>query len=561
MTYLYIFRRLAILIVTGTLLLVGCGFFQQSSSPNTSAPNNQAEQPATESTDGSNASPPAADNQAALANPEGEPSTANTQQAGPALILVQDRVTTLDPYKMVTIHPEGSVASHLWDTLTLLNDNLEVEPHLAEEWQLVNNLTWELQLRTGINFHNGEPVNAEAVRFSIDRAQSLPGSLETFANDVYLDKVEIVDEYTLRLHTHQPVVNLPYQLAFLEILPPNYYTNTDSDQLAIAPVGSGPYQLRGEWAQGQALTLDAVDTYWKGSPSLPRLVFNTIALPEERLAALRLEEAALVTDLPPLPADQWDLPGSRLEAIESTQRMFIGIRIEEGSPLADKRVRQALNYGVNVDQIVDEWLEGYAEPYGGWVNTQVNNSDLAPWPYDPDRARELLVEAGYSEGFTTTLRTPVGIYHNDAAVAEAVARQLAELNIVVSVDAISNWGVFTRQLLNDDTAPLFLLGLNSRGDALEDISYLSPDFPFNPGGWRNNSFEQVLERATNTINDSSRNRLLVEAQTIAHEEAPLIWLWKPYDFYGISETLDWMPRPDGLVNLYKPVIPPAEGNE
>jgi ABC-type transport system substrate-binding protein len=172
-----------------------------------------------------------------------------------------------------------------------------------------------------------------------------------------------------------------------------------------------------------------------------------------------------------------------------------------------------------------------------------------------------LVEAGYGEGFTTTLRTPVGIYHNDAAIAEAVARQLAELNIVVRVETVSNWGVYAHQLLNDDTAPLFLLGINSRGDALEHVSYLSSDFPFNPSGWRNESFEKVVERAANTLNNDARNRLLDEAQAIAYEEAPMVWLWRPYDFYGVSNTLNWAPRPDGLVNLYKPETSPAEGNE
>jgi peptide/nickel transport system substrate-binding protein len=292
-----------------------------------------------------------------------------------------------------------------------------------------------------------------------------------------------------------------------------------------------------------------------------RLVFQTVSPVDERLAALLVGEVILVTDLPPMPVAEWNSPGSRLEAIESTQRMFIGLHIEEGSPLADKRVRQALNYGVDVGQIINDWLEGYGEPYGSWVNPPINNPELAPWPYDPDLARELLAEAGYSQGFTTTLRTPAGAYYHDVNISQAIAQQLGEIGVTVEVKTVSNWGIYARELLTGDTAPLFLLTLNSRGDALEDAKNLSSEFAFNPTEWQNESFEEVLRRATNTFNEDSRTRLLNEAQAIAYDEAPWIWLWRQCHFYGVSQSLDWTPRRDGLVYLYKPVATPSENTE
>lgn len=489
----------------------------------------------------------------------GEAIPSGTEGADVVFILVADEVATLEPYRMARIHPDGSVASHLWDTLTLLNDDLQVEPHLAESWQLVNSFTWEFKLRQGITFHNGEPLDAEAVRFSIDRAQSLPGSLETFAEDVDLEQVEIVDSYTLRLTTRQPVANLPFHLAFLEILPPVYYSQTSSDQLAVSPKGSGPYRLD-QWAPGGELVLEADPTYWKGAPAVPRLIFRAIPRTGERLASLHSGEAVLVTDLPPMPTDQWDSSTSRLEAIESTQRMFVGMRIEAGSPLEDKRVRQALNYGVDVEQIVDDWLAGYGERYGSWVNPPSNNAELIPWSYDPDLARDLLVEAGCQEGFTTTLYTPAGVYYQDVAIAESIAQQLGEIGVTVKVETV-DWMAFVRQLLSDDAPPLFLLGLNSRGDGLEDVKNLSAAFAFNPTGWQSGAFEQVLVQAANTFNEDSRVRLLNEAQSIAYDEAPWICLWRQYDFYGVSQSLDWTPRRDGLVYLYEPATAPSESTK
>jgi peptide/nickel transport system substrate-binding protein len=470
------------------------------------------------------------------------------EDAGATLVLVADEITTLEPYRVVGTHPDGSVASHLWDTLTRLSDDLQVEAHLAESWRLINNFTWEFKLRQGITFHNGEPLDAEAVRFSIERAGSMSGSLETFAQDVDLEGVEVVDSHTLRLTTRQPVANLPFHLTALEILPPVYYSETPADQLAVAPVGSGPYRLE-RWTPDEGLILEAVTTYWQGTPVLSRLVFQTVPSAEERLALLSDGTADLVTDLPPMPITQWDSPTSRLQAIESTQRMFIGMRIRGASPLTDKRVRQALNYGVNVDQIVDDWLEGYGERYGSWVNPPANNLDLAPWPYDPDQARELLAEAGYQEGFTSTLRIPAGVYYRDSAIAAAIAQQLEEIGIIVTVEMV-DWTTYAPALLSGDVPPLFLLGLNSRGDGLEDLKNLSANFAFNPTGWRNGAFEDTLKRAVNSLNENTQTRLMNEAQAIAYDEAPWIWLWRPYDFYGISQSLDWTPRRDGLVYLY-----------
>jgi peptide/nickel transport system substrate-binding protein len=482
-----------------------------------------------------------------------------TRSGDTILILIEDELTTLEPYRMVSIHPHGSVAIHLWDTLTLLNDNLQVEPHLAESWRLVNNFTWEFKLREGIAFHNGELLDAEAVRFSIERARSMPGSLETLAEDVGLEQVEIVDDYTLRITTRQPVANLPFHLAFLEVLPPAYYSEAPSERLAVAPIGSGPYRLE-QWVPGEGLVLEAVSSYWKGAPALPRLIFRTVPSAEERLAALEDGQAVLVTDLPPIPIGQWEYPMSTLEAVESTQRMLIGMRIEAGSPLEDKRVRQALNYGVNVGQIVDDWLEGYGERYGSWVNPPSNNQELASWPYDPDLARDLLADAGYGEGFTTTLRIPTGAYYQDVAIAEAIAQQLGEIGVIVGVESV-DWVTFAHQLLSGDTSPLFFLGLNSRGDGLEDVKNLSSAFAFNPTGWQNEAFEDALKQATSVFNENPRNRLLNEAQAIAYDEAPWIWLWRSYRFYGVSQGLDWMPRRDGLVCLYKPIGASYESGE
>lgn len=480
---------------------------------------------------------------------ESVPTNEDSESATPIRVLTADEVKTLEPYRIINLVPDDSIASHIWDTLTWLNDDLQVEPRLAESWRIVNNFTWEFTLRHGIIFHNGEPLNAEAVRFSIERSRSMPGSLETFARDINLETIELVDDYTLRITTAQPIVNLPYYLAFLEILPPVYYAETDPDRLAVAPVGSGPYRLEA-WKPGEPLVLTANTDYWQGPPVFSSLIFESIPQAEERLAALRAKQATLIADLPPLLKDQLAAPEGRLEAIESTQRLFVGINVKGEGPLANKQVRQALNYAVNVPPIVDNLLAGYGQRYGSWVNPPNNNPDLAPWPYDPTLAQELLAQAGYREGFTTTLQVPQGVYNHDIEIAQTISQQLAEIGIIVEVRVV-DWATYIRQLLSDDPPPLFLLALNSRGDGLEDLKNLSINFAFNRTGWQNETFEGLLLQATNAFNESARTSLLNEAQAIPYDEAPWIWLWRPYKFYGVSQSLDWTPRRDGLIYLYK----------
>jgi peptide/nickel transport system substrate-binding protein len=235
--------------------------------------------------------------------------------------------------------------------------------------------------------------------------------------------------------------------------------------------------------------------------------------------------------------------------------MFIGFHIGQDSPFANNLVRQAMNYGVNVDQIVDDLLEGYGERYGSWVNPPHNNPELTPWPYDPDLARELLTQAGYQQGFTTTLLIPSDVYDQDVAIAEAVARQLKEIGIAVTVKS-ADWPVYVRTLMSGDPPPLFLLGLNSRGNDLEDVKNMSSSFAFNPTNWEDGQFEEHLKNARGEFNEVSRDRLLDQAQKIAYDAAPWIWLWKDYKFYGVSEGLDWSPRRDGLVHLYQSAVRP-----
>ncbi len=490
----------------------------------------------------------------ATATPQGEGEPRTLSSTLPSLVvLTAAPVSTLDPYRMVTRRPDDSVGVHLWDTLVRINDQLALEPSLAESWRLVDNLTWEFTLREGVTFHNGEPFDAEAVRFSVDRAQRLPGSLEPLALAEGSVQVTVVDTYTVQLVTEKPMPNLPYLVAFLEILPPGHYQSQDETAVASDPVGTGPYRFVSQDGDGTVI-LEAYPDYWRGTPAVQRIIFRPVPDTTRRLEALRRGEAHLITDLPPARAEEANTEVSRLEAVESTRRLFIGIRFDPTSPLADRRVRQALNYAVNVQELVDRYQAGYGRRYASWVNPPNANPDLTPWPYDPDLARNLLAEAGYPDGFTITLDTPVGRYPQDKAIAYAIADQLAAIGVQVQVQPQEDWETYVRQkLIPKETAPLFLLAIASEANGLEDVQNLAYDFPLNPTRWFNEEFEALLDEARGTFNEEHQRELLDQAQALAYEEAPWIWLWRLYDFYGVARELTWTPRADGLVDLYWPL--------
>jgi peptide/nickel transport system substrate-binding protein len=474
------------------------------------------------------------------------------------VVLTASTPATLDPFHMVSIHPDDSIAAHIWDTLIWINDDLELEPRLAESWRLLNNFTWEIKLRQGITFQNGEPFNAQAVRFSLERTRQLGNSVETFASDVALQSVEIIDDYTVHIHTAKSVAVMAYELATVEMLPPGYYAQTGPDDLAQAPVGSGPYRLV-SWDPGGRIVLEANADYWQGPPAVHTLVFQAETDLEKRLAKLADGEAHLITDLSPDQAGEANTEHARLVAIESTRRLFVGLRVEEGTPLADKRFRQALNYAVDVQALVTKFHAGYGERYGSWVNPPNADPGLSPWPYAPDKARELLAQLAYPDGFEIIIDTPVGRYTRDQEIAETIAAQLAEVGLKATVRP-HEWSVYMRErLLPKETASLFLLSLTSRGNGLEDTQNLARSFPFNPTLWYSEEFEQLVGEAEETFDRTLRLNLLHEAQAIAYDEAPWIWLWRPYLFYGVSRDLDWwQPRADGLVYLYVPPEATAE---
>ena len=226
-------------------------------------------------------------------------------------------------------------------------------------------------------------------------------------------------------------------------------------------------------------------------------------------------------------------------------------------PFKDRRVRQAMNYAIDVDVILKN-VVGAGRRMATLANAHVNPA-IRPYPYDPEKAKALLAEAGWKlEGgtltkdgqpFAVTLDTPTGRYIRDKDIAEAVASYLERIGIQVKVNILA-WPVYSKKIF-EDVAPadLYLLGLGSSFNGQSEMQYISKTYAYNPVAYTNPDFEQTYQDLNATADTAKRTQLLHRLQQIAHDDPPIVLLYKQVDFYGVNKRVGWEPRRDELVIL------------
>ena len=224
--------------------------------------------------------------------------------------------------------------------------------------------------------------------------------------------------------------------------------------------------------------------------------------------------------------------------------------LKEG-PLQDARVRRALNYAVDVDAIVQGVFNGLATPTTTLL-TDIDfgySPDLSPYPYDPERARELLAEAGYPDGFEVTLGTPSGRYVNDVQVAQAVAAQLGAIGLTVNQE-VREYGAYVGELFAGDAPDLFLIGWGNAPFDADFILYPLLRTDELLSYYSSPELDALLDEAHTTLDRGAREEAYGAALELIQDEAPMIFLYKQRDAYGVSDRLEWEPRPDEFLWLY-----------
>lgn len=429
--------------------------------------------------------------------------------------------TSLDPHRAI----EGysfMVTNQLYDTLLRLGDDGAIEPGLAVAWSRPEPTVLRLELRRGVRFHDGRPLDAAAVAASLRRlADPATGARGAFLVAT-IDDIVVVDDHTLDLVSDPPFVPLLANLTFpaTAIVPPGA-----GPELGRAPVGTGPFRFVA-WREGEVVEIAADPDYWGGAPALAGVHYRVIPEAAARLIAFRAGDLHLIHDLA---ADAFlaleGEPGVALGRYPSDRTTYLGMNVEH-PVLGDPRVRSAIAHALDRQLLVDALFSGLALPPVGPLSPLVRYALDAPddRPYDPARARELLREAG-AEGTRLVLDMATDGGLED--VAQYVQAALAEiglrvelrihefatlLEIVTSPDAeltLGFWG-------SDTLDPHFMLSmaLHSREIGSNNTSRYASD-----------AFDALLERGAATEDGPERAAAYREAQELALADLPMLPLY------------------------------------
>ncbi len=395
----------------------------------------------------------------------------------------------LDPHFLFA-GPNMAAARHIYDSLINRDPESRFVPGIVESWVAVAPQVWELRLRRGVTFHDGSPFTADDVAFSIARVPNVPGNPGPYTSNLRtIDRVEVVDPHTVRLHTNQPNPVLPGQLTNIFVVSKRAAeaASTSDFNSGRAAIGTGPFRL--EQMRGQeGMTVLRNDAFWGDKAAYQRVDIRVIGNDASRLAALLSGDTDIIESVPPPDVERLQRD-ARLSVFRrnSDRIMYLlpNIRLDQfplivgadgqalpRNPLRDVRVRQALSIALDRQALVARALDGQGVATVQMVPEQFGGFDpsITVPAADPARARALLAEAGYPNGFGLTLGCSNNRYVNDARVCQAAGQMLTRAGFQVRVET-QPWNVFSpRTLAQRNDLPLMLYGLSLSSS--RDASYI-----------------------------------------------------------------------------------------
>lgn len=464
------------------------------------------------------------------------------------LIIAQDgEPVTLDPHRTNDAR-SAVVINQMLERLIRQDEQGVFHPWLATEWEQIDELTYEFKLREDVYFHNGEPLRASDVVFSLRRAANSATSSPILGVLDY-DSIYEVDEFTVRVGTQEPFVPLLAHLAHTSgnILS-QVAVETLGDDFGTQPVGTGSFQID-QWFIGDRVELVRFENYYGETTSIDRLTFRNIPEAANRLIELETGQADIALDISPFDMraleNHADLNLVREDFLRSH---YIGFNTSS-APFDDVRVRQAVHYAVDVDTILDTILEGVGVRSFGPLSHQVwaSNPDLYVYDYNVDRARELLAEAGLESGFTTNILTDLNTMNRN--IAEVLQRQLAAIGIQATITSVE-WASFL-ETTNASDHEIFITGWTN---VTRDPDYgLFPLFHSSmqgPGGNRafysNPEVDRLLEAARQTVDPAAREALYLEVQELIVADSPWVFLNTGELLIGTRNNVQgFVPNPTG----------------
>jgi peptide/nickel transport system substrate-binding protein len=455
-------------------------------------------------------------------------------------------VTGMNALDVIVIVPDRSLMDHIGDTLLRWEAPGKLGPWLATEWKLVDPVTWELKLRKGVKFHDGEEFNAETVKFFYDTMNDPKTISPSKTNHTFVKEVQIVDSHTVRIITRNPYPVSPNQFALAHMMPPTYVKRVGLDGYRRRPIGTGPYKFV-EHVRDTRLTLEAFDGFWGGPQKIKTIVYRPIKEDAARAAALLTGEVDLAMDIPPelIPMLKAN-PKVQVKQVLSGRTYIILLNaLDPKMPTAKREVREAISIAIDREALNKSILQGTGAP-AAWLSPKTNgfNPDLPPLPYDPERARKLLAEAGYPNGIDVQFDAPDGKYIKDTEVAEAIVGQMAKAGIRATVRT-NDWGLLTKRIFSHQTVPMTLVAWGDANGDPESHNRLALQSGATWSQTKDPHLDDLFARMSREMDPVKRRALLFEQQDYLRKSFPMVYVVQMGIIAGTSAKLDWyQPRLD-----------------
>lgn len=415
----------------------------------------------------------------------------------------------LDPTGGAAAAIDEVVYANIFEGLTRFGPDGSVNPALAEQWSIENDGTrYVFTLHSGVTFHDGAEFTADDVKFSLDRASaedSTNAQKQLFAN---IESVEVVDAQTVAINLANPDGNLLFNLAWGDAIILDEASVADA---ATQPVGTGPFMFD-KWVQGDRIEIVRNDNYWGEPAKLERAVFKFISEPAAAFSAILTGDLDAFPNYPaPENLAQLDADPDYAVVLGSTEGETILSINNAKPPFDDVRVRQAVAHAINREEIIDGAMYGYGTPIGthfaphhpAYVDLTANSA------YDPDRARELLKEAGHEAGLTVSLKLPPPAYARRGG--EIIAAQLRDVGITAEIENVE-WAQWLEQVFKGKD---FNLTIVSHTEPMDIGVYANPEYYFQ---YDNERLQSLIETLSTETDAAKRTELLQQAQLVIADD-------------------------------------------
>ncbi len=450
----------------------------------------------------------------------------------------------------------GMVASNIFDGLVDRGVDLKIRPGLAERWEwLDGNKVLRFYLRKGVKFHDGEPFNAEAVKFTFDRLLGPEGAKgPQQANYNAIKEVKIVDEYTVDFIMARPDPVIITKLAGYGamIVPPKYIKEKGDAYFNTHPVGTGPFRAV-EYVKDDHLTLEAFPDYWGGAPKVKTVVYRFIPEAATRVAELQAGRVDIAQGVPISLASVINGdPNLKLMPVGSPTVTSLRFNVCK-KPTDDVRVRKAIVYAVDREAIIESILQGYGKPIAGFQSELSFGYDptLKPYPYDPQKARELLREAGVKPGTEIELNF-IGTDATFREVAQAVAGYLQAVGFKVRLKPYEVNTYYGEIVPKNKVGHLYYSGWGGWTLDYDNTAYLL----YHTGQFWNPCFsdkkvDQWLEEERSTYDQTKREKILQQIDRyLHHDQVVAMPMYQVINLWGVSKRVkNFTPPPDDRIRL------------